>query len=360
MTRGPFNTAARPAASRTVGPSLVAARLIRVVVLINKSAVMAYCRETALSDFDWRVLTVAGWNAPLTFTELTARITRDKGQISRAVKRLIAQGLLARGGARAPIVMTPRGRALCDRINRVFDERNAALSRDFTADQLGRLGDFLERLAANAAALLAEEQRRHAPGVDAQDEHGSDLTAVTPRGPSPWRSRNADRFARSITPALAAVLGLMRKSAALTFRRELGLGDFDWRVMSQVGEQAPIELARLVSMMSRDKSQVGRAITRLEAAGLVRRQRVDRGRAILIETTDAGAAIYDRIAAFAVERDRRLKAGFTQREQRALLALIETLQANAEELMRGEQALADRRRPRSPPAGGAELTIPAA
>jgi DNA-binding MarR family transcriptional regulator len=330
-------------------PELVAARLTGVVIVLNKSAALAYRRATGLSDFDWRVLSVVGWNAPLTFTQLTERLSHDKGQISRAIKRLAARKLLSRSQARAPIDLTARGRTLCERINALFAERNAVMVRDIPQDALARLLDLLGRISDNAAAILAEEQALHASGGELHDGHDADLTAIMLQDTPPWRSRNSDRFGHFVTAGLAALLGLMRKSAALTYRRELGLSDFDWRVMSQIGGQAPIELARLVSQMSRDKSQVGRSVTRLESSGLVLRRRPTGARAVVLVTTEAGQAVYARLEEIAFRRDRVLRRRLDADEQAFLFQALRTLRANADDLLLRERMLLD-----GPPAGRAE------
>ncbi len=46
----------------------------------------------------------------------------------------------------------------------------------------------------------------------------------------------------------------------LAYQREQGLSNFQWMILSQIGEYQPLPLARLIDIMGRDKSQVGRTV----------------------------------------------------------------------------------------------------
>jgi DNA-binding MarR family transcriptional regulator len=315
---------------------LVTARLITVVNLVNKSAALAYRRETGLLDFDWRVLSVIGWRAPLTFTELAARLSHDKGQISRSVKRLCQKGLVSHPHARAALVPTDAGRDVCDRIDRMHAERYVEMTRGMSDPDLEALAGLLERLVANARVLLADELARQEQDIEAPDSADADLASL---GRAPGGPPTGNVYSRLVTPWLSTLLGLMRKSAALTFRREVGLSDFDWRVMTQVGEQAPVELSDLVAVLSRDKSQVGRAVTRLEQMGLVRRRRAEGERNVVILVTPQGHVVYVRLAALALRRDEALRRGLKAEEQQSLMDLLDRLRVNAEGLYAKELAL---------------------
>lgn len=71
--------------------------------------------------------------------------------------------------------------------------------------------------------------------------------------------------------------------------------------------------------------------TRLEAAGLLRRERSDRdGRAVQLSLTDAGRAVVEREMPRALAHDERLLEGLSEAERQALAALLARLLANAQ------------------------------
>jgi DNA-binding MarR family transcriptional regulator len=82
---------------------------------------------------------------------------------------------------------------------------------------------------------------------------------------------------------------------AIAYRRETDLSNFAWQVLSQVGEHEPITLARLIDIIGRDKSQVGRTVRRLEQSGLVERRKVRGRRDIELAATADGADVYRRM-----------------------------------------------------------------
>jgi DNA-binding MarR family transcriptional regulator len=71
--------------------------------------------------------------------------------------------------------------------------------------------------------------------------------------------------------------------------------------------------------------------SRLESAGLLRRERSDRdGRAVQLSLTDAGRALVEREIPRALAHDARLLDGFSDDEQQMLAGLLARLLANAQ------------------------------
>ena len=67
----------------------------------------------------------------------------------------------------------------------------------------------------------------------------------------------------------------------------------------------------------------------MEAAGLVTRRRDPASRRTsLVEVTDAGAALFDRLREAAVAHDRQLRTGLTDADLSQLAALLDRLAAN--------------------------------
>jgi DNA-binding MarR family transcriptional regulator len=317
---------------------LLTARLITLLKVLGGSAALAFRRETGLSGSDWYLIAQIGQHGPLAFTEIAIRLHQDKGQASRAVKRLTKARLLSRDHLRAPIALTAAGKTACARIRRLAKSRNTALLRELDSDERELLPRVLSKLQGNARGLLAR----------AQALEGGSGAPTRPAGANGAQARKAGRAlpARDglIAPELITLQSLLHRSATLTFKREVGLSDFDWRVMSQVGEHAPLTLIQLMPMLNRDKSQVSRAVASLEAQGLITRTRVGNGRHILISTTGRGRAVHDQLAQLALQRNASLLSGLSAQEQQSLTVMLDKLTSSATAMLELEQARPESRR----------------
>jgi DNA-binding MarR family transcriptional regulator len=311
---------------------LVTVRLVALLKLITRSARLAFKRTTGLPGFDARLIIQVGTHGPLTLAQIVALLGQDKGQVSRAVKRLVGARVLSREHLRAAIEMTPAGKAAYGRILRLAKSRNAALIDGLTDQELEFLPLVTGRLQANAQSMLAEEQAR---------QRAADEPVETPAPPARARRERAPRDVRDrlVIPDLIGLQNVVLRSAALAFQRELGLSEVDWQLMSQVGEHAPLTLIQLVPLMSQDKSQVARALTRAEAMGLITRQKIGGGRHVMISGTDKGRATYNRLVQLALQRNAVLIAGLSQPEQQQLSITLEKLTTNAAALLAREQDL---------------------
>ena len=139
------------------------------------------------------------------------------------------------------------------------------------------------------------------------------------------------------TPRMFKLLSLIRRAAAPGVRRDLGLSDFEWRIMSQVGDRAPMSLNELAAITSHDKGQLSRGVKRLVEAGLLVRESRRGERGVFISPTKAGLALFDRLAQQAVERNERLIQGLTAEELKVLSRVIDKLEANALAMLIAEQ-----------------------
>jgi DNA-binding MarR family transcriptional regulator len=318
---------------------LVAARLITLMKVLYRSAGPAYRAETRLSDFEWRVMMQVGDHGPVVLTALAALLHQDKGQVSHAVKGLVNAKLLSREHLRAPIALTKSGRALFERIVKLGRARNAVLVRELTDTERRALPQILTKLQANARAMLAQEQALRTSAEDPDDEEldedeidtqtGDELESAAQPGSRPTGT-GAQRL---VAQDLFALHNLLQRSAALTYRRTIQLSDFEWRVLSQVGEQAPLTLIQLVPLLSRDKSQVGRTLTRLEERGLITREKIGGGRHILVGISEAGRQLYERLAEIALARNAALVAGLSGRDHQSLMTIFDKLTTSAAMLL---------------------------
>jgi DNA-binding MarR family transcriptional regulator len=317
---------------------LVTARLITLLKVLGGSASLAFWRETRLSGSDWYLIAQIGEYGPLAFTEIANRLRQDKGQASRAVKRLVNAGLLSREHLRAPIALTAAGKAAYGRIRRLAKTRNTTLLRELDAGERELLPRLIAKLLGNARTLLANAQALERGGTE--PSRGADTEdALSRKSGNGLPTRDG-----IIAPQLITLQTLLHRSATATFKREIGLSDFDWRVMSQVGEHTPLTLIQLVPMLSRDKSQVGRAVVSLEGQGLITRTRIGNGRHILISTTERGRVVYDQLLQLALQRNAALLSGLNTQEQQALNTILDKLTSSAAAMLEQEQARPEARR----------------
>ena len=312
---------------------LVASRLITLIKVLYGSAGPAYRKVTRLSDFEWRVVMQVGDRGPITLTALAVLLGQDKGQLSHAVQGLVRVKLLLREGLRSPLTLTKRGRDMFDRIVKLGRARNAVLVRELSEAERSAVSQLLPRLHANARLLLSREQALKTAADGPVDIVDADPVGRAGSSSPVGQRKRAGAERRLVAQDLFTLYSLMQRSAAITFRRETGLSDFEWRVLSQVGENAPLTLIQLVPMLSRDKSQVGRTLATLEARRLVTREKIGGGRHVLVGITAEGRQVYARLAELATARNSTLLHGLSAREQQTIMDVFDKLTASARAML---------------------------
>ena len=127
---------------------------------VSRAFARRYAEEFGLTIPEWRVLAVLGSYAPLSSNEIVARTAMDKAKVSRAVARLVADGLVtresdpedqrlirlsfSRRGRQVYEAIVPRARALEAELLEGLDPRRRA-----------ELAALLDRLLERVAALDA-------------------------------------------------------------------------------------------------------------------------------------------------------------------------------------------------------------
>ncbi|MDB5718437.1 MAG: putative MarR family transcriptional regulator [Sphingomonas bacterium] len=321
--------------------SVVHARLPPLLISARLSSELAYRRQLGLIELHRRLLSLIGNYDGLTSVELVALSGQEKAQISRAVKALTEAGLIERASLRARIQLSDAGRKAFEAIMALARVRTTALTDGIAADELAQFATMTARLIERAAMLLAEERQRSdaLAAAAAPGEEGRPPLAEPPPLPDLARVPDASRpLSQMPIPQLITLSAYLQRSATIAYRRETNLSIFGWRVLSEIGENEPVTLARLISLIGRDKSQVGRAVHRLEADGAVVRQNVRGRRDILLSTTEMGARIFEEIRTEALRRDAYVFAGFSAAERGSYLATVDKLTANSEALLEREQA----------------------
>jgi DNA-binding MarR family transcriptional regulator len=312
---------------------LVAARLCALLRITTHSARLAFKRATGFSNFDSCLLAKIAEHGPMTPAELVALLSYDKGQVSRAIARLINERVLARDEPDGAASMTPIGRAVYMRVLRLSKSRNAQITRDLTEHQAELLSVVMAKLETNARGLLALELAR-------QRARARTVPSLEPRVPPRRQSSPPQPRHHLVIPELVALQNLILKSAALAVERELGLPGVDWQLISYIGEHSPLTRIELMAAMSQGDTAVSRGLQRVAALGLVTRANIGDGRHVLISITDQGRKTHDRIMQLALQRNTVLVRGVSAADQHEFGAILDKLMATAHVLLAREQALA--------------------
>ncbi|MBO9669048.1 MAG: MarR family transcriptional regulator [Sphingobium sp.] len=302
---------------------LVSARLITLLRLMRESGGHDYGRSIDLNSLNRQLITMIGRMGGLSSNALVAFTGHEKAQISRAVKALETMGLIERASLRAKLVLRAPGEKIFQTIASISLKRDAALTVGFSLEERNRFSSMTQSLTVRAAQIYAYERQLSAEAAAAGQG--------PPPPPIPSFGDVQDRAGMSqlIGSQLTALASYLRRSAMLAYQREQGLSNFQWMILSQIGEYEPLPLARLIEIMGRDKSQVGRTVAFFEASGLIERQRVARKRDIMVSTTPQGAEVYKMMCQIAIRRDEALTADFSAKQRAEYVSLLERLEANA-------------------------------
>ena len=132
---------------------------------------------------------------------------------------------------------------------------------------------------------------------------------------------------------------LLRKSGVLAQRRQFGLSETEWRIMTQLGETAPLSLNGLADMMLQDRGQLSRAVKSMVESGLLTRERKRGGPEIEIDLSDEGRTIYGLMVEWVHERDRALTAGIPRDDVTLVWRVLGTMMERAQAMLDEEQRL---------------------
>jgi DNA-binding MarR family transcriptional regulator len=316
--------------SESMRSRLVNARLLTLMAMVSESATLAYRRRLHMPDSARQVLFLIGAYGSLTSKDIALFSGREKAQISRSVNALADAGLIRRATRRSPIALSEAGRRLFGKIMAVAKERNAALSRDIPLADSARFLAITGTLIDQASRLYASESSGSGAAPTSQ--------SLTFHPPTSRFSTGTDgALAQMILPWLQSLTTYLQRSGSLVFKREVGLSNFEWRVLSQIGEYEPTTLAFLITRVFRDKSQVARTVKGLHRSGLIDRE--DEGRTnVALTLSRKGAQCYARMCALAIERDTVLFAECTDQERSFYIEIVDRLTDNARKMLVSEEA----------------------
>lgn len=161
------------------------------------------------------------------------------------------------------------------------------------------------------------------PGTNSADMGPAGMTG---------RSNDAQKKAKAGTPdgagldlqqyfpyRLARLAEQVSLAVAEVYLERFSLSRQEWRVLAILGARAEIATKEVGPLTTLDKMQVSRAMKGLEERGIVRRTHAcDDRRELIVALTDAGRALYRKIAPLALEREAKLLAILTPEEIKIL------------------------------------------
>ncbi len=134
---------------------------------------------------------------------------------------------------------------------------------------------------------------------------------------------------------------VLRRSAALRFRREHDVSLMEWRTLALIEYLRPVTLRALTDYSSTDKAQISRIVSGLVERGMVeRRAHSTDARSAELDLTAHGQRTVRGLARGAQARDRALRSVLSEDEQSQLVASLAKLKARAQELIAEEERLA--------------------
>ena len=142
---------------------LVTIRMIRLFMTLRRATILAQRRRFGLSEIEWRIMVQIGDGGPLSLNGLAEQMLQDRGQLSRAVKAMVARGLLTRerkpGGPEIEIDLSDDGSRLHKEMIGFVVERDEKLTKGIDPDDLAALWRVIDVMYGRAQAMFEDEQK---------------------------------------------------------------------------------------------------------------------------------------------------------------------------------------------------------
>jgi DNA-binding MarR family transcriptional regulator len=161
--------------------------------------------------------------------------------------------------------------------------------------------------------------------------------------PKPFIPTEEYFSSRPINAKLLQVATLIQRGASLEYGARFGLNWLEWNIIVAVGRAGGLTMGAIAANISRQPSQVTRAVNALVTRRVVARAagKADR-RELRVVLTSQGETIRQEIEAFAAARAQRLTQGVSQDELALAEAVLTKIRRNAVTMLeRGDEAWAD-------------------
>ncbi|GAB3657920.1 MarR family winged helix-turn-helix transcriptional regulator [Ramlibacter alkalitolerans] len=136
-------------------------RLAVLAEQVSLATAQVYGERFSLTRDEWRVLSALADQGEVRTSDVKERTTLEKMQVSRALARLEANGLVARSpdpedGRAWRVRLLPAGTALYRKIGPMVQAREEYLLSDLTAEEQAVLASALEKVEARARQLTRQ------------------------------------------------------------------------------------------------------------------------------------------------------------------------------------------------------------
>ena len=132
---------------------------------------------------------------------------------------------------------------------------------------------------------------------------------------------------------------ILRRTGILAQRRQFNLSETEWRIMTQLGETAPLSLNGLAEAMMQDRGQLSRAVKSMVERGLLTRERKPGGPEIEIDLSGQGRKVHEQMVQWVHQRDRRLTEGIPSEDLAVVWRVLGTMREHAQTMLEQEQQL---------------------
>jgi DNA-binding MarR family transcriptional regulator len=315
-------------------PQLFQSDLWQLLHKVRESSELSFAREIDMVELDRRVLFFLRHHGSLTPAGMSAATGVDKAQVSRAIKRLLELEMVERGQIRSPMMLTPKGSSLTDRLARLAELRNRELTLDIADGELAEFLGGVEILLDRAVQLYDRE--RELSGARGQSE--TDIRAAFGAEERRVGEKIVVDRARLVSP-LFTLMSYFSRSGALAFKRLTGLSNFEAWVLSEISYDPPTDWPRLVAALQRDHSQAGRTVNALIDQGLVRREGQPGRRHGKFSPTGRGLELYQIIFETGQKRAEFLLAPLPADQLARFMATFEKVRRNAALQLERERTL---------------------
>lgn len=301
----------------------------RLINTLLSTAQMSSARqidaELDLANIDRRLISLIGRRGKVTFTQIARLSGIQRAQISRSLAHLAAKGLVARSDVRSKAEFTEKGKAVYEEILAVAMARNLEVCRGLDAPAR----DFFIRATRSMidqAALILEEEIQLSVGTR---EPGAERKSE--RRPNERNEPGIadERVHAMVLPPLTTLASYLNRAATLLAKRIGAISSFEADMLLLIGRNEPMTQLSLTRTTGDSKSQIVRALSRLESVGLVNRTRVTGRRDILLDLSAEGRALWRQLTAAEAERDRRLLGVLEPGEEALYRASLTLLIENA-------------------------------
>ncbi|MGD1066498.1 MAG: MarR family winged helix-turn-helix transcriptional regulator [Vulcanimicrobiaceae bacterium] len=150
---------------------------------------------------------------------------------------------------------------------------------------------------------------------------------------APPSSGPSFELARFLPYRLSVVTEQISRLVASTYAERFGLSVPEWRVIAHLGYSTSLSALAIAERTAMDKVKVSRALARLTARRLVRREVNPRdGRGAILTLTPTGRSVYERIVPAAQAMEAEILDTFSPDEAAQLTTLLNRLEAHVARL----------------------------